>query len=36
MVVNNEKRYEIRLLYLGKYLKEIVKDKNISNNLKKY
>ena len=26
---NNEKRYEIRLRYLGKYLKEIEKDKNI-------
>ena len=28
----NEKRYEIKLLYLGKYLKEIEKDKNLIKN----
>ena len=30
---NNEVIYEIKLLYLGKYIKELKKDKNIKNNI---
>ena len=30
--IQNETIYEIKLLYLGKYLKDIVKDKNLINN----
>ena len=33
--IDNEKVYEIRLLYLGKYLKDIENDKNIIINEKK-
>ena len=31
-IIGNERGYEIRLLYLGKYLKDIAKDQNIVNN----
>ena len=30
---NNEVIYEIKLLYLGKYIKELKKDKNIKKNI---